>query len=313
MMRGAVLAGRNRLLALAVLLLIIAAALPPLPMPREVYQHLVVFDITQSMNVADQNLNGETLSRLAYAKRLATQSLRSMPCGSKLGLGLFASRRTLLVLAPVEVCANYGELEQAIAQIDGRMSWAQASVISRGLYSAVDVAAELKPSPSLLFITDGHEAPPVPDEEVPEFERERLQVRGSVLGVGSLTPQPIPRSDNAGRFIGWWGADEVVQRPRVQGEPESEEQLSALHEKHLLALGRVAALQYVRATTAQAFTEAWLSPRLAHREIVPTDLRWVPALLAGIALAAFFVPARQTRRARVGLRASSMRDIDIAA
>lgn len=285
---------RDWLLVLATLLLAVAALLPPMTMERRVFSHLLVFDITQSMNVADQSIDGASLTRLAWGKRMATQALADLPCGSRLGLSVFASRRTLMVLAPVEVCANYDELEQAIGQVDSRMAWTQASVIARGLYTAIEAAAELPQPPSLLFISDGHSAPPVDEENVPEFSPPPAPapVRGVVMGVGSLTPQPIPRSDSSGRFIGWWEADDVVQRSRSEDAPDSQEHLSALHERHLQALARVTGLSYARIDSAAAFRRASQDPALAQTLRVPTDVRWIPALAAALLLTAFFLPRR---------------------
>ena len=284
---------RDWLLMLAVLLLALAALLPAVPMERRVFSHLLVFDITQSMNVADQSIDGVSLSRLAWGKRLALQALADLPCGSRLGLSVFASRRTLMLLAPVEVCANYDELEQAISQIDSRMAWTQASVIARGLYTAIEAAAELPQPPSLLFITDGHSAPPVDEHNVPEFSAPPATIRGVVMGVGSLTPQPIPRSDSSGRFVGWWEAGDVVQRSRTEDAPDSLEHLSALHESHLQALARVTGLSYARIDSAAMFRRASQDPVLAQTLLVPTDVRWIPALIATLVLAIFFLPRRR--------------------
>lgn len=283
---------RDWLLALATLLLVLAALLPPVTMERRVFSHLLVFDITQSMNVADQSIDGASLTRLAWGKRMASLALADLPCGSRLGLSIFASRRTLMVLAPVEICANYDELEQAISQVDSRMAWNQASVIARGLYTAIEAAAELPQPPSLLFISDGHSAPPVDEENAPEFSLPPVPVRGVVMDVGSLTPQPIPRSDSSGRFIGWWEADDVVQRSHSEDAADSQEHLSALHERHLQTLAHVTGLFYARIDSAAAFRRASQDPALAQTLRVPTDLRWVPALAAALLLTAFFLPRR---------------------
>lgn len=283
---------RDWLLALATLLLVLAALLPPVTMERRVFSHMLVFDITQSMNVADQSIDGASLTRLAWGKRMALQALAELPCGSRLGLSVFASRRTLMVLAPVEICANYDELEQAINKVDSRMAWNQASVIARGLYTAIEAAAELPQPPSLLFISDGHSAPPVDEENMPEFSLPPAPVRGVVMGVGSLMPQPIPRSDSSGRFIGWWEADQVVQRSRGEDAPDSQEHLSSLHERHLQALARVTGLTYARIDSAAAFRRASQDPALAQTLRVPTDVRWMPALVATLLLTMFFLPRR---------------------
>lgn len=289
---------RNGLLALAVLLLALAALLPPVAMERRVFSHLLVFDITQSMNVADHAVDGASLSRLAWGKRLALQALVDLPCGSRLGLSVFAGRRTLMLLSPVEVCANYDELEQAIGQIDSRMAWTQASVIARGLYTAIEAAAELPQPPSLLFISDGHSAPPVDEDDLPEFSAPSASIKGVVMGVGSLTPQPVPRSDSSGRFIGWWEAADVVQRQRGEDAPDSQEHLSALHEKHLQGLARVTGLSYARIDSTEAFRRVAQDPALSQTLRAQTDLRWIPGLAGALVLTAFFIPRQGAASAR---------------
>ena len=274
-------------LALAGMLLLTAALLPPLLLTRDIVNHLVVIDITQSMYVTDQVLDGRPASRLAFARASLVQAMRQLPCGSQIGLGIFASRRTLLLLAPIEVCGNRFELEQAIAQIDARMAWEDASVIVRGVYSATDVAFELPQHPSVIFITDGQESPP--RAELPDFDRPLGRVRGTLVGVGGDMPQPIPHLDKEGRQIGWWSAAEVVQQPTKAGSAPSQEHLSWLHESYLQALAPHAGLRYARLADAAAFGKILREPRLSRPLVVPTDVRWIPALLAGLLLMSYYL------------------------
>lgn len=287
---GAVLRARGWLLVLATLLGAAASVLPPVRQVSTVFDHVVVFDITQSMNVVDQTLDGKPASRLHFARRALTSALARLPCGSKVGIGVFANRRTLMLLSPVEVCANRFELTQAIEQIDGRMAWEHASLIARGVFSAINVAMEWPQPPSLLFITDGQEAPPLEGGKIPDFDRPAGGVRGVLVGVGSTTPQPIPLTDRAGRRIGWWSTGMVAQRPVAAGQPPSQEHLSALHEAHLAALAGVTGLNYVRLDSPQVLRNALTDPALARELVVPTDVRWVPAMLAGMVFVAFYLP-----------------------
>ena len=269
------------------ILLLGAAVLPPLPLAREIVNHLAVIDITQSMYVTDQMLEGRPVSRLAFARASLVRAMQQLPCGSQIGLGIFASRRTLLLLAPVEVCANRVELEQAIGQIDARMAWEDASVIVRGVYTATDVAFELPQHPSVIFMTDGQESPP--RAEIPDFDRPLGRVKGTVVGIGGDVPQPIPHLDKEGRQIGWWSAGEVVQQPTKAGGAPSQEHLSYLHETYLQALAPHAGLTYARLTDAAALEKILREPRLSRSLVVPTDLRWLPALLAGLLLVLYYL------------------------
>lgn len=269
---------RGGMLAGAGALLLAATVLPPVQLQRTVVNHLAVIDITQSMYVGDQMLDGKAVSRLEFTRQALIRAMEKLPCGSRLGIGIFASRRTLLLLAPVEVCANRTELAQAIGQIDARMAWEDASVIARGVYSATDVAFELTSHPSVIFITDGQESPPM--ATIPEFDRPPGRIKGMLLGVGGDTPQPIPRIDKKGRQIGWWSANAVVQQPTPAGFAPNQEHLSAVHEQHLQGLAQAAGLGYARLADTAGLEQVLATPELARTLTVATDLRSIPALLA---------------------------------
>lgn len=296
--------GSGWMLAAAGALLVVAAVLPPLPLSRNVVNHLVVFDITQSMYVADQSEGGRAVSRLVFARHALEKALHHLPCGSQVGLGIFASRRTLLLLSPIEVCNNRVELEQAIEQIDARMAWEDASVIVRGVYSATDVAFELPQHPSIVFLTDGQESPPM--ASIPDFDRPIGRVKGALIGVGGDLPLPIPRLDKEGRQVGWWSAGAVVQRPTPAGFARDQEHLSSLHEGHLQALARTAGLAYARLDSEAALEKILTDPVLTRKLVVDTDLRWIPALLAALLLVRYtlrlpasWIGAARTHRSRL--------------
>lgn len=290
-----VLRARGWLLALAAVLLVTAVLLPPLSLPRAVARHMVVFDITQSMNVVDREIKGVPASRLAFARHAVVEALGQLPCGSEMGVAIFSNRRTLLLLAPVEICSNRPELTQTITRIDSRMAWEQASVIFRGVHSAINLAAELPTPPTVMFFTDGQEAPPM--REIPPLDKPPVPVRGTLLGVGGMTAQPIPRSDPEGRPIGWWTADAVMQQsPYEVGAGNGSEHLSALREPHLRAVAAEIGFGYVRLDSAEVLQRAMTARDVLHEEVVKTDLRWIPAALAALLLACFYLPLHGIRR-----------------
>jgi mxaL protein len=255
--------------------------------------------------VADQLQDGRSISRLAAARNAVIQALQRLPCGSQIGISIFASRRTLLLLAPVEVCANRVELAQAIGQVDARMAWEDASVIVRGIYSATDVAFELPQHPSVVFLTDGQESPPM--ASIPEFDRPAGRVQGLVLGVGGDTPQPIPHLDKQGRQRGWWSAAEVVQRPTPAGFGIDQEHLSALHEQHLRGVAAAAGLRYARLQDPSGLLDLLTDPRLTRALVVATDLRWLPGCAALLLLALYFLPTPLRRWQRLQHRLRELR------
>ena len=209
-------------LALAALLLVLGFARPTLLWKRALFEHVVVLDVTQSMNVEDMQLEGKPAARLAFAKRALHEALSELPCGSRLGWAIFTEYRTYLLYTPVEVCANRAELRASLASLDGRMAWSGNSEIAKGLHSSLLVAKALPGTPSVVFISDGHEAPPLHPRHRPHFDDKPGEVAGVLVGVGELKPSPIPKLDPLGRRLGFWAADEVAQTDlRSQGRGAS--------------------------------------------------------------------------------------------
>jgi mxaL protein len=272
------------LLGAAALALAAGFLKPSLPLQRELFDHVVVLDVTQSMNVQDQLLEGKPASRLAYAKHALRHALLRLPCGSKVGLGLFTEYRSYLLLTPVEVCANLQELRSTLAQIDGRMAWTGNSEITKGLFSGLTIARQLPDAPSLVFVTDGHEAPPLDPRRRPVFNGKPGEVPGLIVGVGGLTPLPIPKIDTLGRPLGYWSADEVMQAdPRGasgNSSSNSSEHLSSLHEAHLRLLSSETGLRFLRLQDTQALVQALTAQALARPVPARLDLRGGLAAIA---------------------------------
>ena len=308
------------LLAGAACLLAACLVNPGRPVERARFDHVIVVDITQSMDVQDESLDGKPVSRLAYAKHALRQALLQLPCGSKVGWGVFTEYRSFLLFEPVEVCANLSELRSTLAHMDGRMAWSGNSEIAKGLHSAIEVARKLPGSPSLVFVTDGQEAPPLSPQHRPSFDDKPGAVAGLIVGVGDVRPSPIPKSDPSGRPLGFWHADEVAQADlygsgrgaSVSGERMAEdaagaaapalgatpgsEHLSALREPYLRLLGRERGLAFVRLQTPEALADALTAPALAKPTQVRADGRIVFAWLALALLLARYAGPLTRRR-----------------
>jgi mxaL protein len=286
-------------------LLLLACAMPAIPLQRDTVDALVVFDITQSMDVQDVELDGVRASRLAFARESARRALRALPCGSRVGWAAFTEYRTLVLLAPIEVCGNYGDLLSTLGRIDGRIRWGNASEISKGVFWAMRAAKELEAKPALVFVTDGQESPPLGESRAPMFDDLAPgQIHGWLAGVGGLAPMPIPRTDAEGRPAGNWRAQDVVQRAAVAGRPSSHEHLSELREGHLRALAAQVGFDYATLADASTLSRLMNDARLARRIAVPTDVSGVPAAAALLLLAWHFRPDAWPRRRRVLSRTS---------
>ncbi|MEJ8822805.1 vWA domain-containing protein [Variovorax humicola] len=314
--------GADRWLLGAAALALGAGLLDPGVMTEQLLvDHVIVLDVTQSMNVTDEQIEGRPASRLAAAKHALGRSLLQLPCGSKVGWAIFTEYRALLLLTPVEVCANLSELRSTLSRIDTRMAWSGNSEIAKGLHSAIGIAKQLPGQPSLVFITDGQEAPPLDPHYRPPFDDKPGDVRGLIVGVGDLLPSPIPKSDPQGRPLGFWRADEVMQTsPRNQGRGASVrdeamvddraglaapmlgatpglEHLSALRESYLRLLAGEQGLAFVRMQSPERLAGALMAPGLARPVQARASGRAALAALAlGLLLARYAGPLLFRRR-----------------
>lgn len=310
------------------LLLITFAALgaaladPSWTRPRAAYDLFFVVDITGSMNARDGMLDGHPASRLEVVKHRLRELIAELPCGSRAGLGIFTERRSFLLFEPVDLCGSFAAVDGAIAALDWRMAWEGDSHIASGVYSAIDVAHDV--SADLVFLTDGHEAPPLPYTGRPAFEGDPGKVKGLIIGVGGLSPVPIPKFDDEGREIGFWSATDVPQENRSGPPPPDAanrpgwnprnapfggevatgtEHLTSVRDDYLHTLADATGLGYLRLADP-ARLEAALAQN-ARQRVIPTqvDLRTLPAGLALAALLAIFAGFPMAERIRGFMRA----------
>ena len=264
-----------------------------------------MLDVTQSMDVLDERLGDRPVSRLAFAKAALMRAIDALPCGSRLGWGVFTEYRAYLLFAPVEVCAHRAELRSTLAVVDNRMAWSGNSEVAKGLHSGIGIARQLSGKPSLVFVSDGHEAPPLNPRHRPAFDDKPGEVAGLVVGVGALSPSPIPKSDPLGRPLGTWGADEVAQTdPRSQGRGGSvggermvetddpppaaaalgatpgSEHLSSLREGYLRLLARENGLGYLRLNAPDQLVGALQADAFARPVATRVDARVALSALA---------------------------------
>ena len=298
-------------LLLAALLLGAALTLPPVALPRPEHRYLVVLDISQSMNVRDASPAEGSPSRLELARAATARLVRRLPCGGELGLALFSGHRCLLLTAPVEVCAHRRELEAMVARLDWTLAWEASSEVAEGLFDALAVASALQPAPSLVFVTDGHEAPPVDPRYRMRFPGEPGRLPGLLAGVGGDRPVPIPRLDRDGRLTGYWQPDQVQQVDSYSlvgqqtASPEEAEQLarrirlgtehlSFRHAAYLDGLAAETGLQRLHLRGADGLARRLERADLTEHRPRPVDLRWIPALAALLVVTAGYRPRRGT-------------------
>lgn len=321
------LGGVRGWLLLAAFALLLSFLRPRIPATVTEHDLLFVVDVTQSMEVADMRSGELPITRLQAAHKAIEQALRDLPCGSRIGFGVFTEYRSFLLLQPVELCENQRELIAMLGRINSSMAWSGNSEVAKGLYSGLKTAKALPDKPALVFVTDGHEAPPVNPRFRPDEDGAAGAVPGLIVGVGGSVPARIPKLDPEGRAYGYWAADEVLQvDPRslgrggsVAGEQMADEgsrgeapmvgatpgleHLSTLREPYLQLLAGETGLKYHRLVDPQRLVRALRDPDLARPVAARADLRWLLGLIALAALLAVYVPRDTMRRLKSAVSA----------
>jgi mxaL protein len=298
-------------LAFAVTMLAAAFLFPRASAMRNGVDLLLTLDITGSMNTRDYSLGGAPASRIEFAKQALRRLVADLPCPSRVGLAIFTEREPFLLFEPIDVCENFAAIEAAIAGLDWRMAWEGDSRISAGLFRAVEMARRI--DADLVFVTDGQEAPPLPAYGAPIFEGKNGDVLGLILGAGGYEPAPIPKFDDRGREIGFYGADEVPHESRFGLPPAGVEQregynprnapfggamtigaehLSSVREPYLRQLAETTGLIYAHLEKLDGLASTLLSVARPRPSLAPVDLRpaFAAAALAGFAVLYLVIP-----------------------
>lgn len=292
-----------RLIAAGILLLSCLAR-PTVPLERDTFRYLFVLDITQSMNARDYHEDDLPRDRLSFGKLALREAIRELPCGSEAGIGLFSTKDVLLLIEPLEICAHFAAIDDALAHIDWRMAWSADSNIERGLYGSLLAARNLTPGMHLVFMSDG-------GQNVRELHRPPLaglsgKIQGYIIGLGGFTPAPIPKLDQDHRLTGFWTNAEVDEflidpeglKPASQKSPDPDAPYgSTLNETNLQTLAAISGLRYHRLETPQQFVRILQTEEFSETRTVETDIRWLFALVSlALVLMVYRVPLNSPKR-----------------
>lgn len=278
---------------LLVTLLIMAALwFPRTDRTIQVMDLLFVIDITQSMDVEDVDYDGEKISRLTWATEYTKQTLQQLPCGSHVGLAAFTEARSLVLINPVEVCSSYNDLTRMLTKINGSMAWALSSEVSKAAFTAIDQAKLMEPSPDIVFITDGHEAPPLHETLFPKYQGKLGDVSGVFIGVGGEKLLPIPKHDIDGTEAGFWEQNDVMhedvyaslrnESAESRAAKPRNEHLSSQKKSHLEQLAKMLDFDYVISPSKANTVISALENKVKTRDQV-VNYDWAP-WFTGVAL-----------------------------
>lgn len=286
------------LLAVAVLLLVIALWRPTVRIQRDIYSYLLVVDITQSMNTQDMKVDGKTVSRIVYTRRLLHDLIGSMPCGTRVSVALFAGSSAALQYSPIEVCDNFDAIQDNIDHMEWRMAWSGNSRLRQGAQSIAHLTRTLGEPAQVVFFTDGEEAPRLHAFNTLDLTGFQGGKGWLIVGIGSEQGAPIPKYDENNKLLGYWSSESFQMQPGVAqisqenfgtrddgvALMDSSRQYSKLDEDYLKKYSTEIGSNYIRGDSIAKVQSAITTLKPARRDVAPVEINRLLAMLAGLLL-----------------------------
>lgn len=303
---------------LAAAFLLLGLLKPDIQLKQEVHNYLLMADVSQSMNAEDEQLNKQSVSRLAYTRHLMKNVVQSSPCGTYFSVGVFASDNVALLITPLEVCANLDVIVDTIDHLEWRMAWKGNSRLSFSIRAAANTFDSLNVPAQLLFFTDGDEAPRVNVTIKQDLSGIQIGKNFVFVGVGGKTKVGVPRFNSADKRVGYWpvvennnaGAVGVTYSDPSQDEPdppvafaEYDRYLSQLEEEYLISLAGEFNASYIKGQDNAAFYDFVQKQKPAASFVTAYSMRWVYLLLAMACLLLTFLPDMLSGRAKMAAKA----------
>ena len=301
------------LLGGALLLLVVAMFRPTVPVKHDIYTYLLVADISQSMNTPDiKKVNGKTITRMEHMQTLMHEVVSSLPCGTKVGISLFAGVSTAALYHPIEVCENFHAIQDTIDHLDWRTAWSGNSRIRENIYS---ISRTLRSFPKelfsqVVFFTDGEEAPKLHIFNTKDLKGVQDAKDWLFVGVGSEEGAAIPKLSQDNQVIGYWSNESFALQPGIAQISESnigtrndsvasgeyDRYISKLNEAYLKEVSEEIDALYVRGDNVQSVLKAMKKQEPARRDIAPINIGWILAGLAGLILLSAYYSKHPLRR-----------------
>jgi len=304
------------LLSSAMVLLILAMFHPAVPVKHNIYTYLLVADISQSMNAIDSRIDGKPATRIAFTQKLMHEVVSSLPCGTKVSVGLFAGVSVAALYNPIEVCANFNAIQDTIDHLDWRTAWSGNSRLRESLYSTARTIRAFPEPAQVVFFTDGEEAPKLHTFNTKDLSNFQGADGWLFVGVGSEKGVAIPKLSDKNQVIGFWSNESFALQPGVAQISESNigvrndnvangEQdrfISKLQADYMKSVAKEIGGMYVQGDNVHSVLDAMKTQKPARRDIAPFDLHWILAALAGVLLLAAYFSKHPIRQIGEALR-----------
>ena len=292
------------LIGFAMLLLIMALLQPSIPFKRNIYSYFFIIDITQSMNVVDMKINGQPASRLHYTKKMLHETISSLPCGTKVGMGLFSGVNVVSLYFPIDVCENFSSIKDTIDHIDWRSAWTANSRVRESMLATAQVLNNFPEPAQVVFFSDGEEAPRLHSFNTRDLSTLQGADGWLLVGIGSLQGAAIPKFTEKNQLLGYWSHESMQLAPGAApiaaagllnrkndiAENLNDRYLAKLSEASMQTMAKEMGASYVRGDSLQALQSAMKKQKPARREWVPFNLDAALALLAGLSLIGAYLP-----------------------
>jgi mxaL protein len=293
----------SALLGSAMLLLILAMFHPTVPVKHNIYTYLLVADISQSMNTVDMAIDGKPATRIAHTQKLFHELVSSLPCGTKVSIGLFAGVSVAALYNPIEVCNNFAAIQDTIDHLDWRTAWSGNSRVRESLFSITRAIRSFPEAAQVVFVTDGEEAPRLHAFNTKDLTNFQGADGWLLVGVGSEKGASIPKLTEKNQVIGYWSNESFAMQPGIAQISESNlgvrddnvaggEQdrfISKHNSEYMKSIAKEVGATYIYGDNVHTVLDAMKKQKPARRDVAPFYLDWILASLAGLLLlAAYF-------------------------
>ena len=300
------------LLSAAMLMLLIALFNPTFPVKRDIYSYLFVADITQSSNVKDATLDGKLVTRMQYQQYLLHRIIGEMPCGTQVGIGLFAGVSVAALYTPIEVCENFAAIEDTIDHLDWRTGWSGNSRVRESMLTLAKLIRSFPEPAQVIYMTDGEETPKLHVFNTRDLTGFQGGKDWLFIGIGSDKGTAIPKLDEHNQLIGYWASESFAMQPGVAqisqdnigtreesvASDTNDRYLSRLDEKYLISLAKEVNGNYVNGESLQNILAAMKKQPPARRSKADFELKWIFAGLAGLLFLAAYLPKHPIKESK---------------
>jgi mxaL protein len=239
---------------------------------------------------------------MAYTQNLLHETVSSLPCGTKVSVGLFAGNSVAALYTPIEVCDNFAAIQDTIDHLDWRNAWSGNSRVRESLYSVARAVRGFPEPAQVILVTDGEEAPKLHAFNTKDLTNFQGADGWLLVGVGSDKGTAIPKLTDKNQVIGFWSNESFALQPGIAQISEStlgtrddnvagdnDRFISKRDSEYLKSVAKEIGGQYVDGDNVHNLLDAMKNQKPARRDIAPFDLSWVLASLAGLLLlAAYF-------------------------